>query len=276
MQEKNNSHPDEVRFFDKATTVTILGSGTCVPSLARSSSAALLEVSGLKLLIDIGPGTIFRLLTAGATIFDISHVFISHFHPDHTGELASFLFSYKHTRTVFQKKGVTIVGGKGLSDFYDRLRSVYGRWIEPEADGWPLKCVEMSVSEPDRIDFVSFLVDTVPVSHNPESIAFRITDAGGKSMVYSGDTDFCDDLVSLAQNADLLICDASTPADRKMKGHMSPGLAGKTARLANVGKLVLTHFYPECDRLTAEKECRTAYSGPLVLAEDLMILRLEE
>ena len=41
-----------------------------------------------------------RLLEAGRTISDITHIFISHFHTDHTGELASFLFSTKYPETL--------------------------------------------------------------------------------------------------------------------------------------------------------------------------------
>ncbi|MBT8358194.1 MAG: MBL fold metallo-hydrolase, partial [Deltaproteobacteria bacterium] len=73
--------------------VTILGSGTCVPSLKRSSCSILLDVNGSKLLFDSGPGTMKRLLEVGTTIFDISFIFYSHLHPDHTGELVTFLFA---------------------------------------------------------------------------------------------------------------------------------------------------------------------------------------
>jgi ribonuclease BN (tRNA processing enzyme) len=41
-----------------------------------------------------------------------------------------------------------------------------------------------------------------------------------------------------------------------------------------VGKLVLTHFYPECDGVDIERECRKTYAGPLVLAEDLMEIEI--
>ena len=47
-------------------------------------------------------------------------------------------------------------------------------------------------------------------------------------------------------------------------------LAGEIATRANVAKLVLTHFYPECDHANIEKQCRKTWSGPLVLAEDMM------
>jgi ribonuclease BN (tRNA processing enzyme) len=51
-------------------------------------------------------------------------------------------------------------------------------------------------------------------------------------------------------------------------------LAGEIASLANVRKLVLTHFYPECDLVDIEKQCRKTFAGPLVLAEDLMKIEL--
>ena len=74
--------------------VTILGSGTCVPSLERSSCSVMMEVSGAKLLFDSGPGTMRRLLRTKTTIFDIDYIFYSHFHPDHTAELVPFLLLF--------------------------------------------------------------------------------------------------------------------------------------------------------------------------------------
>ena len=93
-------------------------------------------------------------------------------------------------------------------------------------------------------------------------------------MVYSGDTDFSHNLVNLSRNADLLICESALPDDLKVKGHLTPSLAGEIASLANVRKLVLTHFYPECDLVDIEKQCRKTFAGPLVLAEDLMKIEL--
>ncbi|MBW2409315.1 MAG: ribonuclease Z, partial [Deltaproteobacteria bacterium] len=79
-----------------AITVTILGSGTCVPSLARSSCSVLMAVGDSRLLFDSGPGTMRRLLEADTPIFDISHIFYSHFHPDHSGEFVPLLFATKY------------------------------------------------------------------------------------------------------------------------------------------------------------------------------------
>ncbi len=98
--------------------------------------------------------------------------------------------------------------------------------------------------------------------------------SGGESVVYSGDTDFSDNLVTLSTNADLLICESALPDELKVEGHLTPSLAGEIATRANVRKLVLTHFYPQCDLVDIEQECRKTYAGPLVIAEDLMKIEL--
>ena len=249
-------------------TVTILGSGTCVPSLKRSSCSVLLKVGDSKLLFDSGPGTMRRLLEAGTTIFDISFIFYSHLHPDHTGELITFLFATKYPEESSRTTPLTIIAGRGFSTFYKRLKNVYGNWIELSPG--LVNIIELDNTGPDSIRFDDFTVKSLPVEHTDESIAYRINIAGGKSVVYSGDTDFSNNLISLAKDADLLICESALPDELKVKGHLTPSLAGEIATRANVRKLVLTHFYPECDQTDIEKQCRKTWAGSLVLAEDLM------
>ncbi len=252
--------------------VTILGSGTCVPSLKRSSCSVLIRTGTSVLLFDSGAGTMRRLLEAGNEIYDVSFVFYSHFHPDHTGELASFLFSNKYPDGGRRNIPLTLAAGKGFIEFFGRLKSLYGQWIE--LDPGLLNIVEFDNSGGDERRYDDFKVDTLPMEHNPESIGYRITGSNGASVVYSGDTDYSDHLVMLSKNADLLICESALPDDLKVKGHLTPSQAGEIAARANVGKLVLTHFYPECDGVDIKKECRKTYAGPLVLAEDLMEIEI--
>jgi len=253
-------------------SVTILGSGTCVPSLRRSSCSVLMRINDKVLLFDSGAGTIRRLLEAETSIFDVSFIFYSHFHPDHTGELVPFLFANKYPDGTRRQIPITFVAGKGFSAFYDKLKMVYGPWIEL-APGL-INIVELDNNTRDTCSFDDFIVESLPVEHNEESIAYRITSPNGISVVYSGDTDFSHNLVTLSRDADLLICESALPDDLKVKGHLTPSLAGEIASLANVRKLVLTHFYPECDLVDIEKQCRKTFAGPLVLAEDLMKIEL--
>ena len=249
-------------------TVTILGSGTCVPSLQRSSCAVLMRIGASRLLFDSGPGTMRRLLEADTTIFDLDYVFYSHFHPDHSAELVPLIFATKYPDIYRRQSPLTIAAGRGFADFFEGLKAVYGIWIEL-APGL-LNFMELNHTSKDSRDFQDFTVESAPVEHNPESLAYRITSADGSSVVYSGDTDYSENLIELAQGADLLICESAQPDSLPVKGHLTPSMAGEIANRAGVRKLVLTHFYPCCENVDVAKECRKTYSGPLILAEDLM------
>lgn len=250
--------------------VTILGSGTCVPSLKRSSSSFLLQVHHNLLLFDLGAGTMRRLLEAGFTISQVSHIFFSHLHPDHTGEFVSFLFATKYPQTYRGRTTFQIIGSRGLHDFYEGLRVVYKGWIELEADLMSL--IELDNDGRDQFVNNAFSVDTLPMAHIESSIGYRITGADGTTVAYSGDTDFCENAVALARDADLLICESALPDEMKVEGHLTPSLAGRIATEAGVKKLLLTHFYPECESVDMEAQCRNTYNGPLILASDLMVV----
>jgi ribonuclease BN (tRNA processing enzyme) len=251
--------------------ITILGSGTCVPSLARSSCALLVQIGGENILCDLGPGTMRRLLETGFGIHDISHVFLSHFHPDHTGELVSFLFANKYPDESQRKIPLTLCGGYGFTAFFDQLKSIYMEWIDLSGK---INVMEFNSTGRDSHQFKTFKVETCAVSHRPESIAYRINAPNGNIMVYSGDTDYSENLIRLAEKADLFVCECALPDPLKVAGHLTPSLAGKMAAAANVKKLVLTHFYPQCDDADIESQCRKTYNGPLTLAKDLMTFDL--
>ncbi|KPK23997.1 MAG: MBL fold metallo-hydrolase [Nitrospira bacterium SG8_3] len=248
--------------------ITILGSGTCVPSLQRSACSVLIQIDKTMLLFDSGPGTMLRLLKAGVTIDQISYIFYSHLHPDHSGELVPFLFATKYPEIHRRRKPFTIVAAKGFVDFYEKLRLAYGHSIELVPG--LMNIVELDNKERDHLDCGLFDVDSLPMDHTDTSLGFRITNPSGQSVVYSGDTDLCDNLVTLARDADVLICESALPDELKVPGHLTPSLAGQIASQAGVRKLVLTHFYPECNSVDVAEQCRKAYPGPLVLAEDLL------
>jgi ribonuclease BN (tRNA processing enzyme) len=227
-----------------------------------------MQIGASRLLFDSGPGTMRRLLETQTTIFDITHIFYSHFHPDHTAEFVPFIFATKYPDGNRRQIPLTVSGGRGLLNFYERLKSVYGQWIELTPG--LLEIIEFDNKNADTITFEDFTVNTAPVKHIEESIAFRITSTDGFSAVYTGDTDYSETIIDLAKDADLLICECALPDRHKVEGHLTPSLAGDLAAKAGVRKLVLTHFYPECDQEDIAAECRQTYSGPLVLAEDLM------
>lgn len=232
----------------------------------------MVETVPHTIVFDFGAGTMRRLLEAGKKIADVTHIFLSHFHPDHSSEIIPFLFATKYYEQIKRPEGVKMIAGNGFNKFYKGLIDVYGDWLEP-CDGF-LDRIELDSAVNKKVDIDAFSVHFEKVKHKPESLAYRITFSNNKSVVYSGDTGFNDNLILLSDQADLLICESAFPDGEIPERHLTPSLAGTIAERANVKKLVLTHFYPECDKVDVAKQCRSTYDGPLILAEDLMEIKI--
>ena len=80
--------------------ITILGSGTAVPSLRRNSAGVLLQNAGKNYLFDLGYGNVRQLLNLGITYHDIDRIFFTHNHPDHMCDLPDFFLNDATWRLV--------------------------------------------------------------------------------------------------------------------------------------------------------------------------------
>jgi ribonuclease BN (tRNA processing enzyme) len=252
--------------------IMILGSGTCVPYLKRSSSCIAVKIKDFLLLLDSGPGSIRRLLEAKLDYKKIDYLFYSHFHPDHTADLIPLLFAIKNTPDYTREKDLILTGPRGFKKLFDTLSSIYGKWIvSPE---YTILLKEVSISKKSELFFDGFTVTSSPVLHSENSTAFRIEsenkEGGTSSIVFSGDTDYCESLIELSRGTDILILECSFPDEKKVEGHLTPSLAGKIARESGCKKLVLAHLYPVCDCFDILSDCQQEYEGEIVVAEDLM------
>lgn len=250
--------------------IIILGSGTAVPLADHASPSIAVFIDTTFLLLDIGPGTVRQLANAGLTHEDINYVAISHFHPDHTADLIHLLFATRYPPVLEKRKPFTILGPQGCRRFLELLKRPYKRWLDLPPGLMEIQ--ELRTDERDGRRFNGFNLISAPVRHTPQSIGFRIEDSSGTSLVYSGDTGACEELVDLARDADLLILESSFPDGQEIEGHLTPSRAGEIAADSGAKKLVLTHFYPECLRSDIEGQCRKSYRGELVLAADLLHL----
>jgi ribonuclease BN (tRNA processing enzyme) len=95
---------------------------------------------------------------------------------------------------------------------------------------------------PGEWDLGPFSVATVRTAHPVECYAVRLT-AGGRSLVYTGDTGPCPDVVTLARGADVLLAEAAYPEapDLPLGLHLTGRQAGEHAAAAGVGRLLVTH-----------------------------------
>ncbi|OQX87147.1 hypothetical protein B6D60_04565 [candidate division KSB1 bacterium 4484_87] len=250
--------------------LTILGAGCGIPSLEYSAPGILLETSEGPLLFDMGPGTLVRLLKAGVSHKQLRHVFLTHFHSDHTGDLAPLIQALWTTPFYTRTEPLTVFGPVGLDNFLNNLAKAFGDWIyEPE---FPLEIKEVQNSS---FALASLRMTVKPMNHGSKNaVGYRIENSAGKSIVYSGDTDMSNEIIRLAHQADVLILECSFPESRKTTGHLIPVEAAEIARSAQCKHLILNHFYPPQDELFAEirQIVPKIFKGKLSLAQDFLTI----
>jgi ribonuclease BN (tRNA processing enzyme) len=246
--------------------LTILGSGTCVPYIHRGSSGYALETRDSKLLLDCGSGSTWKLAHAGINYMEINHIFISHMHPDHTGDLTAFLFASKYAYWSpygeKREKALRLWGGQGFEEFFTNLKRAYNEWIVPDG-------LEVTEIEPGSFDAGDLMITAVKTPHIDSSLAYRI-DAQGKSIVYSGDTDYSKALIELSQNVDLLIIECALPDEHKRKGHLTPSEVVKITNASGAKRIVVTHLYPVSDEERVVETIRAEVDAQVIEAEDLL------
>lgn len=242
----------------------IIGSGTGTPSLRRSSPGLLILSDRTALMIDSGPGALRKMLEVGITYRDLDILLYTHLHPDHTSDLIPTLFACKYGDQP-RRKDLLCMGGPGFKEFFKELEKLYGSWIEPQS--YHLTVKEISK---DPLSFRDLIITSKPVAHISGSLGYRIEFKDGKSVAVSGDTDYCQNIIDLAFEVELLVLECAFPDGKKVEGHLTPSLAGRIASESRCKILLLTHLYPICDQYDIGNQCKQVYSGHILLGEDLM------
>jgi ribonuclease BN (tRNA processing enzyme) len=93
-------------------------------------------------------------------------------------------------------------------------------------------------------------------------------------MVYSGDTQYCNNLVHLCRDADVAVLDCSFPANKPGPAHLHAGECGLVANQAGIGRLVLSHFYQIAERYDVKEQAGESFSGPITIGRDLLTMKL--
>jgi len=260
----------EENFLTFNMKLTILGSGSSIVTARRGSSGYLLHINDKLLLLDSGPGTLKKIAETSSGFREIEYAIYTHFHPDHVVDLISLLFALRIPNN-HKDKALTIIGPHGIKDLYQNLARDFNNVIEPR--GYELIIKEIPADS--SLNFNDFIISANHVKHLEHSLAYRIESSDGKTMVYSGDTDYCEGIVRLANNADVLLLECSYPKHIKTDGHLNSTLAGRIAGESNCKKLILTHFYPVCDDYDILGQCKEEFNGEVIIAEDLMTVEVK-
>ncbi len=241
-----------------------VGTGTVAPSASRTAACHWISRGQLKVLLDCGAGALHRLAQFGLPWHQVTHVVLSHFHPDHWGELPMLVYALKYTTEPPRHEPLVILGPPGVVRLVKALAEGYGPWLlDP---GFPIGILDVRDGEPFPLD-ADVSLETFPVPHTGESVALSLTAPEGR-LVYTGDTGPSSELARWAAGCDLLLAECSLPEAMAVDIHLTPERAGDLAREAGARRLVLTHFYPPIENSDPAQSAGARFTGPIAAARD--------
>ena len=225
------------------------------PKANGATSSFLLEHDGFHCLIDCGSGVLSSLQNY-LPLEKIDAVVISHYHADHIADIGSLQYSR-------------------LIQFYldnpAPVLPIYGHTEDKEGFinfSYKERTVGIEISEEETIQIGPFTVSFCRTIHPVYCLAMKFT-LGDRSVVLTADTEWRDELVEFARDADLLISEANLYEEHlgNAPGHMAGSEAGKLARLSGSKQLLLTHLPLHGDIEDILKAAALEYDGPAELAE---------
>lgn len=238
--------------------LTVLGCSGTFPGPASPCSGYLLEHNGYRLVVDLGAGALGEL-QKHVGLLDVDAVYVSHLHADHCIDLVAYSYARRYHPSCIPP-ALPVYGPAGTA------KRIFDSYEAPPSHGLE-DVFDFREVPPGVHELGPFTVTAVRVNHPIECHGLRI-EADGRSLVYSGDTGACPDLVELAQDVDVFLCEASwaSAPDHPPDIHLSGQQAGEHAKQARAGRLLLTHVVPWADPQVILAEAAQAFGGPTDLA----------
>lgn len=247
-----------------------LGTSGAIPSLVRDTTSLVFVGREDILLVDCGGSPVQKLLAAGVSPLELSHVVITHIHPDHAYGLPALV-----QNLILLGRTVPLplfCRAEHVEPLTELLR-VFRLWERPGMFSLPIRGIPPTEGV-EVLRSPSFRVSASPNAHGSmPNLAVRVeVPEREMAVVYSSDTEPCDSVVRLAAGAHTLIHEATFPTrDRGRFGAHSTGAeAGQIAAKAGVRRLILTHieaaYHGELPALA--DEARAHFNGPVEIAEE--------
>ena len=271
--------------------ITLLGTGNPRPVMSRFGPSILVEAGNEKLLFDCGRGATQRLYQLNSSFPEITALFLTHLHSDHTVGIPDlWLTGWVMGRST----PLPVWGPEGTKAMMQHLQEAYAfdihirRDVDTKLPGAGAEVIARDIQEGVVYDRTGLKVTAFLVDHGEIKPAFGYrVDYGRHSVTLSGDTRPSENLIKFAQGTDVLIHEVIDPeafgdtvsTDTKeqrrkiIEHHTTPEQAGIVFTRVKPKLAVYSHIVPP-DVPEVIPHTRKTYAGPLEVGEDLMSIEI--
>lgn len=284
-------------------SATIIGSGSPKYDTERAGPSVLVSYKNTKILVDMGNGSQANLDKIKTKTKDLDGLLFTHHHLDHNEEFTPIFI-----KSLLGGNKFIVAGPKPTENLVKSILENYEEDINYRLSrsARTLTDVQTNFTVKNLNGAQSFIIgdieiSCIPVNHTIATVAYRF-DAGGSSIVISGDLSYSENLPQLAKNADYLLIDSGGAIEleknrngnknvngntnrttnrknggKKERAHVTLDESSRMAKEANVTNLVLTHFsFTTVDEEATTKALRKNYVGTVLFAKDLMTIPVEK
>jgi ribonuclease BN (tRNA processing enzyme) len=216
----------------------------------------MLESDQDRVLVDCGASSLIPIKRAGIDPNEIALVLVTHLHGDHFGGLPFLILDGQFSG---RSRTLTIAGPPGVEERTNQAMEV----LFHRSSGWPREYRTRFIELPESIatSIGSVKVTPHPVVHSCGSPAYGLRVAmAGRTVAYSGDTEWTDSLLDVASGTDLFICESST-YDTPVKLHLDYHTLIEHRQQLGCARLIVTHMGPAMLERASELELECAYDG---------------
>lgn len=239
--------------------LVVLGCSGSGPDPAGPASGYLIRSDATAIWVDAGTGT-FMALTEWIDPAALDAIVISHLHADHCADIFGYIHYAAYRVQVATPTPLFLPPGAGgrLATFLEAGPGhAFYSVVAP-----------IEVTSGDVVTVGDMTLAFAAMAHSVPTNGIRI-EAGGRALVYSGDTGPGGSFPTLAAGADVVLCEAGLDAPRataEYPYHLNGSEAGAIAAAADAGRLILTHLAPTLPEADIIDAAQAVFSGPVTLA----------
>jgi ribonuclease BN (tRNA processing enzyme) len=239
--------------------LTFLGSGDAFAGGGRLQACLHLDDGAEPILLDCGATALVGLRRADVDPSSIGYVALSHLHGDHFGGLPWLILDGQFAP---RSKPLQIAGPVGVRERVERTFEALYPGATAVERPFPTTFGEFSERNPYELGPARITPFEVRHSSGAPSYALRV-EYDNTVIAYSGDTEWTDALIDVADGADLFVCECNF-YDLTVPGHLNyVTLAANRPRI-NCARIVLTHMSEQMLGRARDVDLEMAADGAVI------------